>query len=408
MEHIGNCNPRAVASDSAALRLTQKAGCPRFFTQTKAGNQKVGIPKLYITIGIYMLTEFTISNYKQFSNLKIKNLENINIIGGKNNTGKSSILEAIFTLYDRGSPELTIKQYAWRGIGNILLDKDSVWAPIFHNYDLSNQIDLVARSEDEKLSKATIKYGKLDVRNNATYSPNNESMIINQTLAFNQEGLSISYVEGGKSAGKVQITSNGQQMTSHFEMLTGAPLSVVYLSSSLKGNAQLNAEYFTQLDKKGLIPNIVNSLKVIEPKLKNISLGVSGGQVSIYGDVGLKTKIPIGFLGEGIEKLLGILLAIEANKGNIILIDEIENGLHYSALPQIWGIINKAARENKIQLFITTHSYEALVALCQSALQDKYSDISYYRLDKETENIKINHYNFDTLKTAIESNWEVR
>ncbi|WP_279623855.1 AAA family ATPase [Aeromonas veronii] len=197
-----------------------------------------------------MLTDFTISNYKQFSNLKIKKLENINIIGGKNNTGKSSILEAIFTLYDRGSPELTIKQYAWRGIGNILLDKDSVWAPIFHNYDLNNQISLVARSEDGKLSKATIKYGKLDVKNNATYSPNNESVIINQTLAFNQEGLSISYFEGVKSAGNVQITSNGQQMTSHFEMLTGAPLSVVYLSSSLKGNAQLNAEYFTQIDKK--------------------------------------------------------------------------------------------------------------------------------------------------------------
>ncbi len=355
-----------------------------------------------------MLTEFSVSNYKQFSNLKIKNLNSINIIGGRNNSGKSSILEAIFTLYDRGNPDLTIKQYSWRGIGNVLLDKDSIWAPIFHNYDLGTPIILTAKNDDNKLSKATIKYGKIDVVANATYSLNSDNSIINQTQAFNQEGLSIAYLEGGKNAGNVKITSNGQQMTSSFEMLAAAPLSVVYLSSSLKGNAQRNAEYFTLLDKKRLIPNIVDSLKVLEPKLTNISLGFSGGQVSIYGDVGLKTKMPIGFLGEGIEKLLGILLAIEVNKGSIILIDEIENGLHYSALPKIWGIIKKAAENNKIQLFITTHSYETLVALCQNALQEKYSDISYYRLDKEMDDIRINHYDFETLKTAIESNWEVR
>ncbi|MNP51013.1 ATP/GTP phosphatase [compost metagenome] len=124
--------------------------------------------------------------------------------------------------------------------------------------------------------------------------------------------------------------------------------------------------------------------------------------------MGLKTKIPIGFLGEGIEKLLGILLAIEANKGNVILIDEIENGLHYSALPQIWSLIIEAAKKNKIQLFVTTHSYETLVALCQSAQQQKNQDISYYRLDKESDNVTVNHYNFDIFKTAIESNWEVR
>ncbi|MBV7435803.1 ATP/GTP-binding protein [Aeromonas sp. sif2416] len=355
-----------------------------------------------------MLTEFTISNYKQFLNLKIKHLKNINVIGGKNNTGKSSILEAIFTLYDRGSPDLTIKQYSWRGISNLLLDKDSIWAPIFHDYNLQNQITLTARNDDERLSKATIKYGKLDLQSNAVYSAKNDSGIINQTQAFNQEGLSISYFEGPQSAGNVKITSNGQQMTSNFENLANSPLSVVYLSSSLKGNAQLNAEYLTRLDRKGLLPGIVSSLNVIEPRLTSISLGFSGGQISIYGDVGLKTKIPIGFLGEGIEKLLGILLAIEANKGSIILIDEIENGLHYSVLPQIWSIISKAAQKNKIQLFVTTHSYETLVALCQSALKQDNKDISYYRLDKEPDTVTISHYDFDTFKAAIESNWEVR
>lgn len=354
-----------------------------------------------------MLSEFEAINYKQFSKIKLKDLSLINIIAGKNNCGKSSLLEAIFTLFDRGSPDLTIKQFAWRGIGSVPFDKDGVWAPIFHKYNLTTPITIKAiRNEDNKVISAKIKYGQQDLKTNTSYSSGTNFSSLNSSNQISHEGLSITYNEGSTLVGEVKIAFNGQQITANMEALRDCGITAIYLSSSLKGNTQLNADYYSKLDKNKRIDNVISALKVIEPNLTGLALHSNNGQVYLVGDVGLGIKIPIGFLGEGVEKLLGILLAIEANKDSIILIDEIENGIHYETFPTIWSIIYDIAEKNRTQLFITTHSYEALIGIAKG--KGKGSHVSYYRLDKTEDKTDVTHYDFDTLISALENSLEVR
>jgi len=133
----------------------------------------------------------------------------------------------------------------------------------------------------------------------------------------------------------------------------------------------------------------------------------------VYADIGVDRLIPINVMGDGIRRILAMLAAISERKNGILLIDEIENGLHYTTLSILWKAILKAASDNNVQLFITTHSYECVQAIAktyqdQKAVIEK-DFISLFRIEK---NSKSQHrafqYTADTLIAGIEKEFEVR
>ena len=130
----------------------------------------------------------------------------------------------------------------------------------------------------------------------------------------------------------------------------------------------------------------------------------------MYADLeGMKRKIPVALLGDGISRLLSIILAIATAKKGIVLIDEIDAGLHYSILPQIWQGICQAAREYQCQVIATTHSYECLQAAHEGSVVAKSTkDFSYIRLEKEKDMIIGKKYSHEVLGAALSQGWEVR
>src|SRR5207245_797926 len=79
--------------------------------------------------------------------------------------------------------------------------------------------------------------------------------------------------------------------------------------------------------------------------------------------------IPIGSFGDGMWRLLAIAIAISQCKGGVLLVDEIDTGLHYTVLPAMWRLIMESAHDLDVQVFATTHSsdcIEALASVCAS------------------------------------------
>jgi AAA15 family ATPase/GTPase len=91
---------------------------------------------------------------------------------------------------------------------------------------------------------------------------------------------------------------------------------------------------------------LIKIVKIIEPRLISLSSIAQLNYSLIHGDIGLSRKIPIPYMGEGISKLLSYILAIMTTQNGIVLIDEIENGLHYSVLPDIWKAMLIAAKSS--------------------------------------------------------------
>jgi AAA15 family ATPase/GTPase len=124
----------------------------------------------------------------------------------------------------------------------------------------------------------------------------------------------------------------------------------------------------------------------------------------IYGDLGIGKKMPLSLMGEGTAKLLSIMLAIATHKGGIVLIDEIENGVHYSIHPKFWQLIVTLSKRYQCQLFLTTHSYEIIKSLKEQ--DDDY--LSYIRLDRKNGEVLPKKYDAEMLFSAIERDWEIR
>jgi AAA15 family ATPase/GTPase len=113
-------------------------------------------------------------------------------------------------------------------------------------------------------------------------------------------------------------------------------------------------------------------------------------------------------MGEGIRRLMSILLAILNSPGGLVLIDEVENGLHYSVMKRVWQAIAQAARQAHAQLFATTHSWECIQAAHHAFQESGPYELRYFRLDRVREEIVVKSMD-ERMLTAIEkTDLEVR
>jgi hypothetical protein len=165
---------------------------------------------------------------------------------------------------------------------------------------------------------------------------------------------------------------------------------------------------FSELEAAGRQEKLLSSLRLLEPRLQHLSLLILGGQPGLYGNIGLTRLVPLTFMGEGIKRLLTVLLAIASTAGGVVLIDEIENGLHYSVQQKVWEAIAHAARQADVQVFATTHSWECIQA-AHHAFQDSGPyELRYFRLDRIRDDIVVKSMD-ERMLTAIEkTDLEVR
>ena len=128
----------------------------------------------------------------------------------------------------------------------------------------------------------------------------------------------------------------------------------------------------------------------------------------IYGDIGVGRRVPMSQMGEGMVRLLSLVLEITKASGGVVLIDEIENGLHHSVMTKIWRAVGEAARRSNTQIFATTHSWECIRAAHEAFLQNGTYDLRLHRLERINGDIKAVTYDQKTLDTSVEMNLEVR
>ena len=154
---------------------------------------------------------------------------------------------------------------------------------------------------------------------------------------------------------------------------------------------------------KNLLLEIIQTL---EPNLKDI-VTIAEDVPRLYAQKNLGPLLPIAIMGNGIVRLSNILCSILEFQKGIVLIDEIENGFHYSFYPLLWKAIKKLSSEFDIQIFITTHSLECIEAASNENFNN--STLSYIRLGLDQDNNVIPFkFTADELEYAIKHDIEVR
>lgn len=357
-----------------------------------------------------MISKFTVSGFKGFEQFELPRLKRVTILGGRNNVGKTSVLEAMFMFFDRLNPQMIFKSFAWRGVNIVSMEPDSMWAPVFNNYDLDKAI-CISVFKNTKKEKMTIKFNpnyiSAEIPADTIKSDAKGPQIQTNKKPMPSYALDITYDNDDikNQTSHILVGVGGVGMQIDQQMMGWYPV-VVFIGSRLAANPSEDAERFGKLDIMGKQDKILGFLRLIEPKLKGLSTITVGGISLIHGDVGLARKIPVSYMGDGVSRLLTIILAIATSK--VVLIDECENGIHYSAMPKIWEGIARAAREFDCQVICTTHSDECLRSAFQGFSGVLESDLSYVRLDRLDNKTVAKTFDYEMLKVAIETNMEVR
>src|SRR5260370_32304229 len=107
----------------------------------------------------------------------------------------------------------------------------------------------------------------------------------------------------------------------------------------------------------------------------------SAGRIPIVRIKGIDEPLPLRSLGDGMQRMLGIALALANAQDGMLLVDEIENGIHYSVQPELWQLIFQIAYRLNVQVFATTHSLDCIEAFQTAAQEDKQNEGLLIRLE---------------------------
>lgn len=364
-----------------------------------------------------MFKSITIKNFRCFEDLTINQIERINLIGGMNNIGKTALLEAIYLMTSLNSIEIPLKLNFDRGVFNPkTFDVEEICEWLFYQKKANKAIKIEVIDEQDIKSEL-----KLSLEKSAsprlfplTLTSNRRRTLKDLQLEFktaDQKPLQFTLFlfpdKEEPDMARLGI-DRPDQSPEDFEIPPFPPSD--FISSRLRISPTEDAEKFSFLEAQNKQDEVVSILNVLEPRLKRLSVLVSGGIPIINGDIGANYLIPISLMGEGISRLLSIVLSIMNTPGGTVLIDEIENGIHYSVLPKIWASIAAASQRFNTQIFATTHSQECINAAHEAFADLASYDFRYFRLEREqyTNLIKTATYDQENIETSIDLNLEMR
>ena len=183
----------------------------------------------------------------------------------------------------------------------------------------------------------------------------------------------------------------------------------VYITPKIHLSANLEKK-LEQLIINKKHQEIIEVLNYVDNNITNITFGTNG---TIYFDIGISRLVPVNLVGDGIRRILSVILAIYDAKNGIVLIDEIENGLHFSALKPLWSAIFKATQKFNVQIFATTHNIETLKYLklaVDEATDSKIAEnIRSYTLRKlENDIVRSYKYDYEKFEFSLEQGIEMR
>lgn len=386
-----------------------------------------------------MLTSLGVKNYRNLKSLEIEEgkLARVNLIAGKNNTGKTSLLEAVSLYGYQGRLPWIDELLKWRGEfyseQSRSLDSNlKTYSSLFHNRERSffgekrillGPLDNVKKALDDQSFRHNvlhIRLGQLyEVELEWVDAENQKVEKIKQSRVLEKEDENID----GLTLTSTLLAAFDKESYSYRLNGLDRENDFIYQMNrySSPRNIQFVRTFYTEEESAQLWDTIastdkehhlIRTLQLIEKDISGISfirdIESVNGRKAVVGLRNNKNRLPLKSMGDGMNRILAITLALVNAEDGYLLIDEFENGLHYTVQEDLWRMIFQLARELNVQVFATTHSNDCIRAF-ESVLNDgNHFEGQYFRLEKLGEVIKPIYYSSSDLEAAIDQNIETR
>ena len=354
-------------------------------------------------MGNLILNSLEISSFRAFEHLQIERLGRVNLIVGKNNVGKTSLLEAIQLYARSGSPAL---------IAELLMSRDES--------RLSNLDAIAINFPDLLPGLKYLFFGRRELTSILETIQIGPVNIPDKMLNITVGGFD-SYNTVDDQGPRISIHMGKQQLvnfslrSSTYPRLPLTELKGITCVSIQAGGLSRRqiGESWDGIALTNLEKEVLAALQLIAPGTEGINLvgdpaSKRGERIPIVRITDINEPLPLRSLGDGMQRIFGIALALVNARDGILLIDEFENGLHYSVQPDLWRLIFQVARRLNVQVFATTHSWDCIEAFQKATQQDTQNEGMLIRLESKQGKIVATLFDKRQLGIATREQIEVR
>lgn len=329
-----------------------------------------------------MIQSLKLRHFRGIESVDFDGLSQVNLIIGGNNSGKTSVLEALVLLYGAGI-QLGNLPKQFRQNANSSDDWSNFWPKLFKNEAYSN---FSLSSEDVRISSLQDDESRIKI-SRATTDKQPEIVV------------------------EIRDSVNGG--TSSCPVIDGRKLSIL---STVQPSPQETSRLFNEIaplnpDNEVRLEALLR--QSIEPRLKRLRYAKLKNTQDhlVYVDLGSGPMIPFTQMGQAFARALHIYCEIFSQQPDILLIDEIENGLYYRGLEDFWKGLFEVLIDQKVQLFATTHSRECMEAAQLADEKHREPHLRFLRLDRnidDPQEIIGTSFGRETMHDAMQFHQEMR
>lgn len=377
-----------------------------------------------------MLDSLDIKNYRNLKELRINSLGRVNLITGKNNTGKSTILEVIAIYATKGDLNVIYQLLGDRGenfrqteatknsMESNIRALSSLFTNRFVGFDvidaisigsIENNLSGESLSSEKSVSLRFVKYfdeiqrdnqGVITTRKRTLLQSDTDKQFPNFKVGLEIRVGSSSYILSLDEDRPYRFGFKGLGNNESFQFIRTRNI-----------DKEINGKLFDNITLTQKEQYVIDALKIIEPSTERIAFveeprGERTAVIKLSNNQGV---LPLRSMGDGINRILTIILALVNSDNGFLLIDEFENGLHHTVQEQLWNVIFNLAQKLNVQIFVTTHSEDCISGF-ENILNSPNNSLDgkLIRLDNDNGTIKQVEFNAKELKIATDQNIETR
>ncbi|MBP1614592.1 MAG: hypothetical protein H6Q13_2040 [Bacteroidetes bacterium] len=362
-----------------------------------------------------MMESLIIKNFKNLKNLIVPDLAQVNLITGKNNVGKSTLLEALFLYAGNGNLADLKKLMTDRGytLTDGEIENASVFYSLFYNFaaERSDASSIHIGSSDTAVLTLQIKYMLLGT----TSDKNGNLWTVRKFVDSPADNDGTGTIHDCIA---VQASDDGFASMTAYRLDTletvFAPIKkdkinyrLIKSGDLLKDDNSVLWDSVVMTEKEAYVKD---ALHIIEPDIEALSFianhaGTRVPMMKLKNDL---RRYRLSSAGDGINRILTIVLNMVNCENGFFLIDEFENGLHYSVQAKLWEIIFKLSRELNIQVFATTHSNDCIRSFSETMVDSNEALGKVFRLERRQIGITAVEYTSRELAIATNNDIEIR